>query len=369
MHAPLQAPTSLRVAECELTIWTHENTREEAGLLIPEVPDRLPLPQRPEWPPVVSGERYHLVRFQSSRSADVAWVGIRDYPMRSLPGARVWRVLKYGGGVCERMHPHVLSAIRMLSERWPRIVRVHVEVNSIERPELLERIVQSGRDEGFSAHPPREYRRTRLVPLDPTAPEGTRGLHRSVLKNVRKTERLGHVVLPVTERAYVPRMLALLRETMARTGAAMPEIDIEAVVRSCQRYPDRFRVSALFRSGVVSSETLMAFRWCGSSGPIASDLLAASTRLVEGDGHTPMMHAILLDIFRWASSRGTTTFDFGGVLPPDDPRYETVGSISHFKQLFGGFEADVGADLLFTSRPLLSRLSGSLSRMVGSLRT
>jgi hypothetical protein len=327
----------------------------------------VPLQQRSTWPAAVSGERWHLVEFQHHADGAIAHVGLREYPMRSLPGMRILRVLKFGSGVPPAMWGPVLRALRELAMRWARVVRLHVEVCCLDTPESLPDLRAEGANAGYVITAPREYARTRIVSLSDEAAR-TSGFHRSVMKNVRKTLRAGHTVAAITDERFVPRMRSLLVETMQRTSANVPEVDLDGLVRAARAYPGQFRVSGLFRDGVQEPAHLMAFRWCGSAGSYAEDLLAASTRFEDKEGQVPMMHAIMLDVFEWARDGGARQFDFGGVVTPDSPRYATVGSIARFKQLFGGNEHEVGLDLVYVSRPTLSWFASALSRAAKRFR-
>jgi hypothetical protein len=153
----------------------------------------------------------------------------------------------------------------------------------------------------------------------------------------------------------------LLRETMARTGASIPHVDLPSIVSVTANHPDAFRLVGLFRNGDDAPESLMAFRWCGCSGVYADDLLAASTRWSDEEGQVPMMHAIMLDVFEWATALGARSFDFGGVVLPDVSASAGALSITKFKQQFGGEIAHVGVDLRFDAAPVRSALGRTIS--------
>jgi hypothetical protein len=320
-----------------------------------------PLQQRSIWPISDKGDRWHLVQFQDHASGALAYVGVRECPVRSLPGMRTLRVLKFGPGIAPAMWEPMLRALVDLARRWSRVTRLHIEVCCLEHPEQLPSLRATAAAAGFRIDAPREYARTRIVALAGEK-EIADAFHRSVMKNVRKTSRAGHTVVAITDEQFVPRMRQLLVETMQRTGADVPEVNLEALVRAARDSPTLFRLSGLFRDGLQEPAHLMAFRWCGNAGRYAEDLLAASTRFEDAEGQVPMMHAIMLDVFAWARHVGATQFDFGGVATPDSPNFATVGSIARFKQLFGGNEYDVGVDLVYVVRPKLSALATALSR-------
>ena len=197
---------------------------------------------------------------------------------------------------------------------------------------------------------PLEYEHTLVLPLPDNADEASAQFHRTVFKNTRKLERAGHVIRPIVSQHYAERLAALYAETMSRTGARVDAPDMSAVIRSSAEQPDRYRLLGLYRLGVESPESLMAFRWCGRSGHYAYDLLAASTRLADESGQIPMMPSIMLSMFDWATESGATHFDFGGVVLDGDPREAAVAGISRFKMQFGGTVIRVGNDLLLEPR-------------------
>lgn len=320
-----------------------------------------PVQQRSAWPALTKGERWHLLTARDSSGRDVASVGVRDYPSRALPGFRILAVHKFGLGVSPEALPLLLVALRDYARSLPTVLRVQVEAFMLDEAEL-DRLSASATHLGFEKLPvPREYERTLVVDLTGSEEEFTGRFHRMVMKNVRKTEREGHCVLPVTDPRYARRMQQLADETMGRTGAQADDISWTSIVEAARENPDVFRVSGLFLGGDRSPEALVAFRWCGRAGAGADDLMAASTRRQGPTGGVPMMPAVLLETFRWARSHGARWFDFGGVVTEDDPRYAQLGSIAEFKGLFSRDMRRVGADFRFVPHPLLSRVAAGLS--------
>jgi hypothetical protein len=227
-------------------------------------------------------------------------------------------------------------------------------------------IVRAAETVGFRSVSPREYEYTSIIPLGPLSGNSSAAggrFSRSVGKNARRTLRAGHAVRPIVGLEYVERMNALVRETMARSGADVPKLNLASIVTKSTRHPTVFRLVGLFRDGHQSPEALMAFRWCGYSGTYAEDLLAASTRLSDSEGRVPMMHAIMLDVLDWASYLGAEYFDFGGVVSPSSAAAAAVTSITKFKQQFGGEITRVGTDLTFVAAPVRSSIGNVMSRV------
>jgi hypothetical protein len=255
----------------------------------------------------------------------------------------------------------LLKALRDRANADQRVVRLQIEAFSPE-PGGIDRIDAAARSLGFVKEPwPREYARTLLVDLRGGHDAMVGRFHRMVMKNVRRSERAGHLVAPIIEDRYAARMSALLDETMSRTGARAQRVDWLGMIRAARETPASHRIAGLFLGGDPSPDALAAFRWCSCSGASAEDLLAASTRLTGPSGSVPMMPAIVLDILTWAGAQGASWFDFGGIVEPTDPRYSTLGSITEFKMLFGADVRTVGADFTYESRPTLSRISKRIS--------
>lgn len=322
-----------------------------------------PVQQRSNWPSAVAGGTWELVVAREPSGALRGAVGLRSYPLRSLPGFRTLRVLKFGHGLPVELVGPMLAAIRARAMADRRIVRVNVEAFSVESGGLAQ-VAEAAAAYGFHAEPaPREYARTLLVNLQGGENAMTGRFHRMVMKNVRRSERAGHVVAPITDARYAPRMQALLAETMARTGARAQSYDWEGIIRAARDHPGTYRVAGLFVSDDRTPDSLVAYRWCSCSGAVADDLLAASSRLSGPTGSVPMMPAIMLDVLRWAAAQGADWFDFGGIVEPDDPRYATLGSITEFKRLFASEVRTVGGDFVYEARPLLSRFSQGLATL------
>jgi hypothetical protein len=321
----------------------------------------VPLQQRSIWPSASEGEQWFLLDIVDEDSGRLN-VGLRSYRMRSIPGGRILRVLKFGPGLPTVSLPRVIHALREVAKKMSGVVRLHIELCQVLAPETIASIVDAAERQGFVQTLPREYEHTLLVPLNGSHGETPR-FHRSVLKNARKTLRAGHQVQPISDERFVARLDELLVETMTRGGGRTPSIRMQEVVRRTREYPKNFRLVGLFRDGVYSPSSLMAFRWCGCAGDYADDLLAASTRWSDADGQVPMMHAIMLDILAWAELQGASVFDFGGVVLPDDPRAARLATISRFKELFFGRIERVGVDLNYVASPFLSAIGQAISRV------
>ena len=343
-------------------LWSERNVleRQEEAAWIHRC-SSVPLQQRSIWPSASEGEQWYLLDIIDEYFGRLN-VGVRSYRMRSIPGASILRVLKFGPGLPITSLPRVIQVIREVANRMTGVVRLHIELCQVLAPETIASVVSAAERQGFTRAIPREYEHTLLVPLAVGLGETPR-FHRSVLKNARKTLRAGHQIQPINDESFVARLDQLLEETMARGGGRVPSISTREVVRRTQENPQSFRLVGLFRDGVYTPSALMAFRWCGCAGDYADDLLAASTRWSDSDGQVPMMHAIMLDIFAWAETQGATVFDFGGVVLPDDPRAARLASISRFKELFFGRIEMVGVDLNYASRPILSAIGHAISRV------
>jgi hypothetical protein len=322
----------------------------------------VPLQQRSTWPGAHVSDRWYLVEIADGQADGFMRLGLWESRLRTIPGGRVLRVLKFGPGIETERWSTVLLAIKELARRWPMAVRLHLEVCAITAPQSLDLLVEDAMSLGYSRTIPREYEHTRLIPMG-GGDELQRRVHRSVLKNSRRVQRSGYQVRSFSDERYVPRMRDLLAENMRRTGGLIPDIDLGQVVRATQKYPETFRLVGLFRDDGPQLSALMAFRWCGLAGTYGEDLLAASTRWHDSYGSVPMMHSIMMECLAWTNQSGAHVFDFGGVVPHHDSRYETLGSITEFKQLFGGWNARVGVDLVFDARPFLSGVARNLSAL------
>lgn len=322
-----------------------------------------PVQQRRDWPAFHGRGRWYLLELDAPDAGALGAVGVWEMPLRSLPGFFVLRVHKFGHGLSPRLWRPMLEAVRDFARSRLRVVRVHVEAFNGE-PGGIDHLADLAAELGFSRLPTvREYERTLFVDLSGSDDDVAHRFHRMVMKNVRKSERAGHVVRPIHDERYAVRMVALVAETFARTGGRSAPVDWRQVLRVARAAPHAHRVAGLFIDGGDAPESLSAFRWCGCSGDMADDLFAASTRLDGPAGSVPMMPAIMLHMFRWAREQGASRFDFGGVVERSDPRYAKLGSITEFKQLFGGTTERVGADFTLTIRPRLSELAGALSSL------
>lgn len=321
-----------------------------------DIPLEFPLQQRPDWPLAGTRQDTLLLRIEDTTCDAVAWVGLRRHKLRGLAGAWYLHIPKLGVGLPEWALGATLDAVKELAARWWRVARVRVELCLLDYAGDLADVERRAEDMGFRISNPLEYEYTLLVTLPPSSAEGLTPFHRNVLKNARKLERAGHVLRPITELRYLRRLTALYSETMKRTGGEVDLPDMEAVLRCVVAHPTRYRMVGLFKDGASEPKDLLAFRLCGCAGRYAYDLLAASTRMSDDSGQIPMMPAIMLDLFSWASGQGATIFDFGGVVTGDSFREAQVSGVTRFKMQFGDHVIRVGSDLLLEQKSVWSWL-------------
>jgi hypothetical protein len=358
----MQRPTASEVLDAQ----SPEAERAEQQLAALGVP--LPLQQSQHWCGENADEQRQLVLLVDSDRQPIVGATVAVSGSRLVPGFTIGRVLKFGYNMPADHIAPLLSAL-VAHARARRMLRLHLELFT---PHADERVALANacRALGLRALPsPRNYRRTLLVDLLADDETLLQRFSRVVRKNVRKTERLGHVVAPIADVRFAERLQELGRQTMARTGGTFHPGDWNARIRATATHPEMYHLVGLFLHGRIEPDALVAYRWVGrhTSG-YGDDLYAASARL-EGELSTvPLMHAVMWDCLRWARDLGAPWFDFGGVVASDAPARAALRSISDFKRLFSEQEVEVGEDWVFEPNPRLARMASAASALFKRVR-
>lgn len=290
-------------------------------------------------------------------------VAIQSARSRAVPGFRILRVERLGGGVDHAAFPALIRALAAIGRAIPRVLRLHLELFS-EREGVLDRHSGLARESAFIPAPiPRCYAVTSLIDLRTELDSVLMGFHRTARQNIRAAGKLPIEVRPVDTGESSRILNRLLGETLARTGGRHEVHDWSKILRYSRMYPDRSRVTGLYLRGDSERDRLLAFAWACAHGDHVQYATAASTRATPL--RIPMAYPLAWDLIQWAHGLGASFFDFGGLSAGSHASGDPLGGISDFKRSFRGATCRVGAEWVLEPNKLAARAERIVTRLKG----
>jgi len=325
----------------------------------------LPLWHRSVWLRAHPNDQNWFVAVRDVSGRCVCGFAVAVTHSRALPGHSLLRVERFGSAVDAAARNAGLAALSALARGQPRILRVYLGVFSRE-PGVRDQVARTALALGFrGSHAPRGYAQTVVIDVDHDEAELLAGFHGSARRNIREVTKRTLEIRPITDRAFAPRMHALLAETMGRTGGSYRAADWQAILDLSRDHPALSRVVGTFRTDSSCPNALLAFAWACSHGDHVEYRASASTR-VPGD-RTSLAYALVWDLIRWAHQSGAKWFDFGGVTAGQHGSSDPLGGISDFKRSFSDRVAVVGEEWLLEPHPLRAKVAQVLSQTRGWL--
>lgn len=317
----------------------------------------------------------HRVAWVETQPAGAQWyLAVRDTsgvcrcgfalavsPSRALPGHRLLRVEDFGPAATAAARDAALVALAELARSQPRILRVNLEVFSVDDA-IRESIAQKLSTLGFQrAAAPRRYARTLALDLGPDEAALLASFQRQTRQKIRQAAAdSSFATRPITDVFHAERMAELLRETMSRTGGVYQPEDWESWIAFGNAHPELSHIIGTFRSGIRGAETLVAFVWGLNHGDHVEHRTAASTRLA--DTRTSLTHPLEWELIRWAKRAGVRWFDLGGITAGHKGSSDPVGGISDFKRSFCTHDVAVGEEWMLEPSRLRARVAHAVSR-------
>jgi hypothetical protein len=291
-------------------------------------------------------------------------------PSRALPGHQLLRVERFTPPADAALLDAMLSAISAWAESHPRVLRVSLELHSLDPARRVDAEARLAAHGFRRAKESRSYEHTLVLDLAPDEAAIYQAFHSSARKNLKAAANKPVQVQPVVDPAWAPRLDVLLGESMSRTGGVAGRHDWEARIDFGRRLPGLSRIVGLFRTDATGPESLLSFAWACHHGSYAHYDASGATR--SSGLKVPMAYPLLWDLIRWAKAGGARWFDFGGVtfghLRDGEDR---LGGISDFKRFFTDELVEVGAEWVLEPRPLrahVARAAGALAARLRGLR-
>ena len=292
-----------------------------------------------------------------------AGVGIEQAHTRAMPGYRILRVRRFGDSLPTNICQIILAGLNELARKYPRILRVQVQVFSREKREEIGALLE---DLGFRENlPPTVYRHTLVIDLRPGEEEIFATFNDSSRNKIRKTMRKSGQSVVITDPIYSERLKELQQEALNRTGGHIAGEDWNAVLKLSREHPEISQVFGLFLGEDKSPDSMAAFGWVCNHGDHGEYRAAGSTR--RPDVKIPFGYLVAWDMIRWAKATGAVWFDMGGVTVADGTEPALEG-ISNFKRSFSREVAEVGAEWIIEPSPMHARIADAVSQGTHRLR-
>ena len=293
-------------------------------------------------------------------------VGIQVRRSRALPTHLLLRVERLDPSIdpegCDEALRGLAAAAR---RRWPRVLRVNVELFSIDAAARA-RAAECMKGLGFRrVEHARMYRQTAIIDLAGSEEDIFARLRRRARRSVRLDAVSAVEIRPIGDPALIGRVDALAREAFARTGGHYTPVDWGPVMELSRRLPELSRLTGLFRTDAEGAESLLACEWACMHADHAQSLAAGSTR--GGAASGPLAYPLVWDLLCWARQHGARFFDFGGITVGSQESGDPRGGISDFKRSFGPRVVEVGEEWVLEPHWVAARVAAGVARVKAKL--
>ena len=291
------------------------------------------------------------------------WIGgvfVGERRLRALPGYSLWRIDHLSDALPADAREPVLRYILALVRRHARVVRFNIGLFSRDGS-VRAQLGGILRSLGFANTEANTYTRTVAVDLRPTEGELLSSFSNSVRKRLKEFSRIKIPVSvqQIADSTLAPRMNALMKETMARTGGRFTPVDWERRIELAKTHPQLCRIAGVVHGDLEGDDRLLAFVYGCHHGIHAQYSDGASARQL---GRLPLMYPLLWDLLRWARDSGAQWFDMGGVTASSfGDAGDPLGGISDFKRRFSDEVVDVGEEWVLEPGSLVGTLARGLN--------
>lgn len=295
----------------------------------------------------------------------VVWAAVADVGRsRIVPWRRIIRLPRLGPGITPEFRDSIVSTLAELAAS-ERALRLHVELfepDPAARRALTEALA---RGDFEMARYPRSYSSTVIIDLRPSEAGILSSFHSKTRRDIRAMSKYPLQCRPITDPALSARMNDLLGVSMSRTGGRFEETRWADVLAFIATDPSRGALVGVFRTDVVGTDALVGYVLGYRHADTVQYSTAACARLNEI--RAPLLYAPTWELMRWGKQNGAKWFDFGGITAGSRESGDRAGGISDFKRYFCEEVTSVGAEMVFSPVPRLSRLATKASTMVSRL--
>lgn len=329
---------------------------------------KLPLRSRVAWARAFPEIKSSLLVVEGEDGSSGA-IAVERHPSRALPGHHILRVFRAGTSLPEQTIAVAMAALAAQARSDFRALRLHLEIFSPHSADR-ERLGAVASAHGFTRLPEvTNYEYTLVTDLrGQDNATHLASMSQGVRQNIRALAKYPVELRPIRDERDSLRMNALMRETLARTGADHTEHDYGPVIRLAAAEPALVRLMGLYRTDASSAdESLIAFALGLHNGDHAAYDIGASARVPEFKSLS-LGYPLLWDLIAWARDNGASWFDYGGVPKADSEGEERLGRISDFKRRFEKTSVHVADEWVLVPHPVRSALAAGISRAADALK-
>ena len=191
------------------------------------------------------------------------------------------------------------------------------------------------------------------------------GFDKDTRYSVRRAEREGVEVTLVDDpdTGAIDELYALVAETQARAGFALPPLERYRIAWSALAAAGRATILEARRDGVLLASGMVVIE-----GDRSFYLFSGSRREERGEPKRYASYALQWAMMRAARERGARHHDLWGVAPPDAGSDHPWHGVGHFKKGFGGREVRWAGSWDLVVDPTLYRLRAATGIARGWLR-
>jgi hypothetical protein len=328
----------------------------------------LALQSRLAWVNLIAGAQAQLIAVCDENDEPVLAVSILSTPTRALPRHEIWRIERLGLDQPLDAVAYALEVAKTEAHARRRVLQIEAIIVAVDR-ERRQQISAAAAKLGFRRRDPplRTYEHTLILDLTSgNADKLLADLPKRTRQKIRLPARRGLEIRVVDDPALAPRMNALMRETMARTGSTPERTDWPLVIEMCQMHPERSRLVGMFVEGSTRPDDLLAFSWGCHHGEYGHYNIGASTR--SFDTNISLGYSLVWDLVLWAQANGARWFDFGGITEGVTNSADPLGGISDMKRHFSRSEVSVGEEWVYVLCPMRARIAAAVSRLAQRIR-
>jgi hypothetical protein len=294
---------------------------------------------------------------------------VERHGSRALPGHHIVRVFRVGAALPPEVADDAIEALVDSVRKDRRALRVHLELFSRD-PLVRARLGEIAAVHGFVRLPEvTNYEYTLVTDLGgKDNPAHLASLSQGVRQNIRALARYPVELRLIRDESQSPRMNALMRETLARTGAPHREQNYGPIIRLGVMEPGLVRLAGLYRTDrIEDGDALIAFALGVNNVDHVAYDIGASGRVPDFK-NVSLGYPLLWDLISWARDTGAVWFDYGGVPAHDSEGEARLGRISDFKRRFEKNMLHVSDEWALTPHPARAAAARLVTGAVKLLR-
>jgi len=285
---------------------------------------------------------------------------------RAMPGTRIGRIERVGRELHEELADSMGAVLTEAARKVSRLLYLDVRVFD-EDPLRRHRLCDSLAAAGWTSGPERrQYQHTLVLKLAASTDEVLKGFSTRVRRTIKKAVTSPAIrIEPVIGDAYTERVRHLCTLAFARTGSALPPIDVEGIFRDSASGTSSFLIGAFARE-VQPPEDLVAVLWGRRHGDHVTVEVNASDRSELFHKLSPGF-GLMSELIDWSIRRNAHWIDMGGLSCLHPAAEDPMRGIIEFKTRFSSDFREVAEEWRLTPNPMLASAAKAVSSIARSM--